>query len=65
MEKRGISTKVYYPYLLHQLRDTEHFETPNAEKFKEELFALPIYPSLTDEEVDYIVENLTDIAQRF
>lgn len=64
LEKRGISTKVYYPYLLHQLRSTEHFETPNAERFKEELFALPIYPSLTDEEVDYIVENLTEIVQK-
>ena len=63
LEKKGISTKIYYPYLLHELRNAEHFPTPNAEKFKKELFALPIYPSLTDEEVEYIVGNLRDIAQ--
>ena len=60
---RGISTKVYYSYLLHELRDTEHFDTPNAQKYKNELFALPIYPSLTDEEVDYIIDTLLEIVK--
>jgi perosamine synthetase len=62
--ERGIPTKVYYPYLLHELRESEHFSTPNAEKYRNELFALPIYPSLTDEEVDYIVENVLDALSK-
>ena len=62
--KRGIATKVYYPYLLHELRNTPHLPTPNAQKFKKELFALPIYPSLTDEEVDYVISTLLEVAQK-
>jgi len=64
LQDRGISTKVYYPYLLHELRSTEHFPTPFAEKLKNELFALPIYPSLTNKEVEYIINNLLDIIEK-
>jgi len=61
---RGIPTKVYYPYLLHELRVSEHFSTPNAEKYRDELFALPIYPALMDEEVDYIIENVLEVVSK-
>ena len=62
LQEGGIGTKVYYSYLLHELRDTEHFSTPNAERFRDELFALPIYPSLTEEEVDYVIKTLLKIV---
>ena len=64
LEKKGVSTKVYYPYLLHELRNTPHLPTPRAEKFKGELFALPIYPSLTDEEVNYVISTLLEVVQK-
>jgi len=64
LEERGISTKVYYSYTLHNLRDAEHFETPNADRFINELFALPIYPALTDEEVDYVIETLLEVVRK-
>jgi len=64
LQDRGISTKVYYPYLLHELRSTEHFSTPFAEKLKNELFALPIYPSLTNREVEYIINELLEIIEK-
>jgi perosamine synthetase len=64
LQERGIATKIYYSYLLHELRDAEHFETPNAEKYRNELFALPIYPSLSDEEVDYVIDTLLDIVKK-
>jgi dTDP-4-amino-4,6-dideoxygalactose transaminase len=41
----------------------EHFPTPKAEKYKKELFALPIYPSLTEQEVDFIIESLLEILE--
>ena len=63
LQERGVGTKVYYSYLLHELRDTEHFSTPNAEKFRDELFALPIYPSLTEEEQNYVIETLLGIVE--
>ncbi len=64
LSDRGIATKVYYPYLLHELRETEHFPTPFAERVREEIFALPIYPLLTDEEVSYIVSNLLEVVEK-
>ncbi len=64
LQRRGIATKVYYSYLLHELRETEHYPTPNAERFRDELFALPIYPSLTDGEVDYIIQTLLDVVEK-
>jgi len=64
LSDRGVATKVYYPYLLHELRNTEHFPTPNAEKYREELFALPIYPSLTDEEVEFVIENILEVVKK-
>lgn len=64
LQDRGIGVKVYYPYLLHELRNTEHLPTPKAKKYIEELFALPIYPSLTDNEVDYIIDTLLDIVKK-
>jgi perosamine synthetase len=64
LQERGISTKVYYSYLLHELRNTEHFDTPNAERYRNELFALPIYPSLTDGEVNYIIETLLEVVRK-
>jgi len=63
LQDRGISTKVYYSYLLHELREVEHFPTPFAERLKNELFALPIYPSLKNQEVDYVIENLLEIIE--
>jgi dTDP-4-amino-4,6-dideoxygalactose transaminase len=64
LQERGIATKVYYSYLLHELRETEHLPTPNAEKYRDELFALPIYPSLTDGEIQYVIENLSEIVEK-
>jgi len=63
LEKKGIATKVYYPYLLHELRNTPHLSTSKAKKFKKELFALPIYPSLTDEEINYVISTLLEVVQ--
>ena len=63
LQDRGVSTKVYYSYLLHELRNTEHFSTPNAERFRDELFALPIYPSLTDGEVEYVISSLLEVLE--
>jgi len=63
LRDKGIESKVYYSYLLHELREAEHFPTPQAERYRNELFALPIYPSLTDEEVQYIVETLLGILE--
>jgi dTDP-4-amino-4,6-dideoxygalactose transaminase len=63
LQQRGIGTKIYYDYLLHEIRQVEHFPTPNAEKYKKELFALPMYPSLSNKEVDFVIKNVLQILE--
>ena len=62
LRSAGIDARVYYPYLLHELRDSPHLPTPRAERFRREVFSIPVHPYLTDEEVSYIVDSLTEIV---
>lgn len=57
---RGIDARVYYTYLLHELRGSEHLPTPNASKFKREVFSIPVHPYLTEEEVNYVIDSLLE-----
>ena len=69
MEEAGISTNVHYkplPLLTAYKNlgfDIEDY--PNAYHLFENELSLPIYSTLTDEEVDYIVENLLDILKEY
>lgn len=58
LKERGVDARVYYPYLLHELRGAEHLPTPNAERFRREVFSIPVHPYLSEEEVSLIVETL-------
>lgn len=69
MEEKGISTNVHYkplPMLTAYKNlgfDIEDY--PNAcNLFKNEI-SLPIYSTLTDEEVDYIIKNLLEILNGY
>jgi len=54
----GIGVRVYYEYTLHQLRNAEHLECEFSELLTKELFAIPIFPSLKESEVEYIIEKV-------
>jgi perosamine synthetase len=58
LKERGIDARVYYSYLLNELRSAEHLPLDRAKVFKEEVFSIPVHPYLTDEEVDFIIETL-------
>ena len=69
MEERGVSTNVHYkplPLLTAYKNLGYNIEDyPNAYNlFKNEL-SLPIYSTLTDSEVDYIIESLLDILEEY
>ncbi|RLJ70076.1 dTDP-4-amino-4,6-dideoxygalactose transaminase [Hydrogenivirga caldilitoris] len=55
---REIDARVYYTYLLHELRNAEHLPTPNAERFRREVFSIPVHPYLKDQEVELIIGTL-------
>jgi len=65
LEKRGISSAIYYPTPLHlqpALAFLEHRpgDFPNAERAALESLALPIYPGLADESLARVTDALGD-----
>ncbi|WP_333785013.1 DegT/DnrJ/EryC1/StrS family aminotransferase [Thermocrinis sp.] len=58
LKENGIDARVYYSYLLNELRGAEHLPLTNAERFKKEVFSIPVHPYLTEEEVEKIIHSL-------
>jgi len=65
LKARGVATKVYYPIPLH-LQECFAFlgfkagEFPESERAARETFALPLYPELTTEQQEYVVNAIQD-----
>lgn len=69
LKEKGIGTGLYYPHPLHKQRaylDTfgKFWSLPIAEKLAQELLAIPIYPELTQEELDYIVSSIKEFFSK-
>jgi dTDP-4-amino-4,6-dideoxygalactose transaminase len=65
--ERGIETRIHYPapiHLLGRFQDLGYPEGrfPEAEKAAREVLSIPIYPELTDAEVEVITEALHEIS---
>lgn len=63
LKNRGIGTAVHYPLPLHLQKALaglgyKQGDFPNAEKACREVLALPLFPELSDDEVDYVCESL-------
>ena len=69
MEEAGISTNVHYkPLPLLTAYNNLGFDIkdyPNAYHLFENEISLPIYSTLTDEEVNYIIKTLLDILNEY
>lgn len=68
LKDKGIATGIYYPVPLHlqkAYKDLGYKEgdLPNAEYLSHRTFAIPIFAELTDEEKEYIVENLKKFGE--
>lgn len=63
LQRDGIGSTVYYPHPLHLMpvfSDLGYREgsLPVAERLSREVLSLPMFPELTDDEVDQVVESL-------
>lgn len=58
-----IGARIYYDYTLHQLRNAEHLPCEFGELAKDQLFAIPIHASLTEKEVEYIVDKVKSVVR--
>jgi aminotransferase EvaB len=64
--KRGINVNVSYRYPIHTMRAYTQFgyhegDLPETEKAMNEIFSLPMYPSLTDDDQRVVCDALHDI----
>jgi len=64
---RGVSTIIYYPLPLHLQKvyaDLGHRagDFPEAEAVSKTILPLPIYPELTNDQVDYVIEMLKQFS---
>jgi dTDP-4-amino-4,6-dideoxygalactose transaminase len=61
LTQQGIETRVHYPTPLHMLNVSSNFDPGmllGAEDFSRTCVSLPIYPELTDEEVEHITSTI-------
>lgn len=61
LEEQGVGSGIYYPVPLHQqkpYRGLARFGAPHAERLAEEVLSLPLYPELTDGEVQQTLLTL-------
>lgn len=70
LKSRGIGTSVHFiPLHLHALYqeklDYRTGQFPNAEEHFERAISLPIYPAMTDDDADRVIEALHEIARSY
>ena len=63
LRNNGIETKMHYPILLHQQPASKNFcdkygEYPMAERLNQLQLSLPIYPEITDDEVNFVIQKI-------
>lgn len=64
LDLRGVETKVHYATPMHELPAYQHYQGPDllsaGSSLARRCLSLPIYPELTDLEVEYVIDSLLD-----
>lgn len=66
LELRGVGTRVFYPQPLHaieylQTRENLQTTTPIVDKLTQTILALPIWPEMSNEQVNWVIKTLQEI----
>ncbi|WP_027624731.1 DegT/DnrJ/EryC1/StrS family aminotransferase [Clostridium lundense] len=69
LKENGIGTSIYYPIPLHLQKCFSYLgykegDFPVAEKACKEVLALPIYPEITEDEVEYVCKKIREFYQK-
>ena len=68
LRNRGIDARVYYPVPLHLQKCFKNLnyrkgDFPKSEKAAIQTLAIPVYPDLTKQEMDYIIASIKEFLQ--
>ena len=63
--KNGVDTKIHYPVPIHLQKAAAYLgykkgDFPITEKQCETILSLPVFPQLTDDEVNYVCEKIIE-----
>jgi hypothetical protein len=69
LKSRGIGTEVYYPLPLHEQECFKNLgyrpeDFPRAHDASRQTLALPVYPELTGEQIQYVVDCITEFYEQ-
>jgi dTDP-4-amino-4,6-dideoxygalactose transaminase len=69
LREMGIDTRIHYPIPIHLQNSSKNLgyklgDFPNTERQSNFSLSIPLYPQLTDLEVEYIVEKVNDISKK-
>lgn len=65
LESRGIGTVIHYPIPPHRqpcYQEYASYDLPIAQQLAGEVVSLPVFPGLTTEEIEYIVETIKNFG---
>ncbi|AEH52033.1 DegT/DnrJ/EryC1/StrS family aminotransferase [Pseudothermotoga thermarum] len=64
LKQNGVETAIYYPLPMHKQKCFEKdgltYSFPKAEKACQEVLALPMFPELLDEEIEYVSSKILE-----
>ena len=66
LEARGVATAIHYPLAITQqpaYRDLAHSPCPQAEAWASECISVPLFPELTEDEVDRVCSALAGLSE--
>jgi dTDP-4-amino-4,6-dideoxygalactose transaminase len=67
LAERGVETRVYYPVPCHRQIPFRAFADgvtlPVTDQLTDEILSIPVHPSLTDDEVDQVIEAVNSVAR--
>lgn len=69
LNKRGIMTKIYFSpvHLTHFYKNVlkSEFKLPVTEEVSKQILTLPMYPSLTNNEIEFITKEITNFLEEY